>query len=176
MIISHLPAFDLLVLQQVNSTWKGIINDPKRKSIQMKLFMVQDPPEEQWGKAFGANGLRWNPFLEHFGRLRNPRPGSHEYRVRIKREDLRKKPSWKEILRKIDRPEASWKRMYVSYPTRLELRAFWEPGSVRTFLHGCRYPSRHEAEQMDFLTYVDEECSNHGHRSKRDFFWMVAEC
>ena len=172
MILHHLPALDLLVLQRVNMIWKNIIN--KSKIIQMKLFMEQDPPEEQWGNAFGANGLRWNPFLEHFGVPIKTRPGSHWHRVRLKREDLRKKhcprASWKEILRRLDRPEASWKKMYVSYPTRLIIRAGLVPYIAAMTSDNCRYTSEKEAVRMEFLTKVDRKCTSNGRRSGRDSF------
>ena len=172
MILPNLPAFDLLVLQQVNKTWEAIIK--KSKIIQMKLFMKQDPPEEQWGKAFGANGLRWNPFLEHYGRPRKPNPGSHKYRVRIERKHLRKihrpRASKKEILRGLEPPEPSWKKMYVSYPTRLKIRADLIPHTFRMASHDCRYTSKEEAMRMEFLERVDKKCISHGHWSERDFF------
>ena len=135
----------------------------------MKLFMKQDPREgdEHWGTELGANGLRWNPFLEHFGVLIER--GPHDARMRIRREHLRKH----------DGAEASWKRMFLSYPTRMEFRAylegrFWIDGTLN-----CRYDSKVEAENMRFLTEADSGCyyqhNHHGHQSKRNDFIIFAE-
>ena len=183
MIISHLPALDLLVLQRVNKNWIKIINDPNQKSIQMKLFMKQDPYDEQWGKAFGGNGLRWNPFLEHFGVAVQPRPGSKEqkkHRITIKREHLRKKPgsSWKSSLPFIKRPEASWRKMYVSYPTRVQVRAFLILPFIqpRSLINDLDFTSKEEATRMGFLMYVDSQYTKKNHSFGEDSLGIVAAC
>ena len=161
MILSYLPALDLLVLQMVNRTCRDVVN--KNHEFRRKLFMEQDPPEDdgKWEKPFGANGLRWNPFLEHFGELTESRRA-----VRIKRKHLREH----------DHAEASWKRMFVSCPSRVNFYAHFEGGWFDGSDH-CPYYSKVLAENMEFLAEADRECCDHDHhgkRSKRNHFVIAA--
>ena len=168
MILSHLPALDLLVLQRVNRTCRDVVT--KNHEFQKKLFMEQEPPEgdKQWGTdKSGANEVRWNPFLEHFGVSLEPSPGLYDARLIIERKFVRK-------LRNYDDPKASWKKMYISYPTRVELSASGEPSSGSKTSVRCRY-FRKLAQRMDFLTYMDRECSRFCPRSEESFFVIDAD-
>ena len=132
----------------------------------MKLFMEpdQDPPDgdEHRRAKFGARGVRWNPFLERFGVLMDQ--GPHDPRIRIRREHLRKH----------DGAGASWKRMFLSYPTRMSFRAYLKGGFFVNDIVNCRYDSKVKAENMRFLTEADRGCCyNHshiGHQSERTNF------
>ncbi|KAK0513574.1 hypothetical protein JMJ35_003938 [Cladonia borealis] len=175
MILDHLPVLDLLVVQMVNLTCRDIVNDSTR--LQVRLFMKQAPPH--WRIKLGANGLRWNPFLEHYGRRRNPEPGSPDYRIKIERNVLQKQ-----------RPEASWRRMFLSYPTRpdfhvcLQFRSVFEPEHITSRL-SSEEPSEYrlkdrkpcqpwEGDRMGFLTGIDKRF-NAGPRLKRHLIMIIAE-
>ena len=129
--------------------------------FQKKLFMVQDPPEgnEQWERGIGANRLRWNPFLEHFGVPLDYKPVG----IRIRREHLRKH----------DHAEASWKRMFLSYPTRMAFKALFDGRFIIDDSRNCSYHSKVKAENMELLMEADRGCYHHDHhggRSKRNHF------
>ena len=175
MILSHLPALDLLVVQKVDLTCRDIVRDSTR--FQVKLFMKHALPH--WGIEVGANELRWNPFLEHYGRRRNPEPGSHDYRIKIERKLLQKQ-----------RPEASWRRMFLSYPTRpdfhvfLQFHSFCEPEHITSRL-SSEEPSEYrlkdrkpcqpwEGDRMGFLTGIDKRFHAR-HRLKRHLIMIIAE-
>lgn len=175
MILSHLPPLDLLVVQMVNRTCRDIVKDSTR--FQVKLFMKQAP--FHWGKQVVANGLRWNPFLMHYGRVRNPGPGLHIFRIMIKRKFLQKQ-----------RPEASWRRMFLSFPTRPDFHVFLgnrfpEPLHITSRLSN-EEPSEYrlkdkepcqpwEGERMGWLTGIDEICFELGRMSKRHTLIIFAK-
>ena len=179
MILSHLPPLDLLVVQRVNRTCRDIVKDTTK--FQVKLFMKKVSPggDNQWENKPGADGLRWNPFLVHYGRRRNTEPGSHTYCIRIQRK----------LLQKHHRPEASWKRMFLSYPTRPDLHVYLENHFPTPMYITSRFSSeelaeyhlRHgnccqplEGERMEFLMKVDRVCSEIGRTSKRHTIVLVA--
>lgn len=183
MILPQLPALELLTLQRVSKTWYDIINDRvsqtiDSKIIRMKLFLEQDPPDNSWGKAFGGSGLRWNPFLEKYGTVRTPQPESHDYRVRIKRKELRKpcpdsslkQVSVREFSHISKPPQPSWKKMYVSYPTKKKVRVELVPHPQNLRRHEYRSGAEEEA-RMEFLTKNDKKCKG----SQNDFFQVRAE-
>ena len=163
MILSDLPALDLLVLQMVNRTCRDVVN--QSHEFQRKLFMKQDPPEDdgELEKEFDANELRWNPFLEHFAESLEPgRKG-----IRIKRKHLREH----------DHANASWKRMFMSYPPRMYFYAHFEGRWLVDGVPNCPYKSKVLAENMEFLAEADRECcdhKHHGNRSTENYFVIKA--
>ena len=165
----------------VNRTCRDIVKDTTE--FQVKLFMKQDPSQgdERSGNQSGANGLRWNPFLVHYGRRRNPDPGSHTCGIRIKRK----------FLQKHDRPEASWKRMFLSYPTRPNFHVFlecrwcfgplhilsylsWEKPSEYCMMKGPKPSQPWEGQRMGILTSADKACFGVRPYFKRHTLMVIA--
>ena len=139
--------------------------------------MTQDPltsgGADQQKETFGANELRWNPFLMHYGTPILPEPGSRKpfsrlQSVKIKREYVRKE--------KFDRPDASWKKMYLAHSTRLDFRAHVE---CRT-MYGVyirNYRSSDDDENMailtmEFLKEIERKCFEGGHQSMGDEIFL----
>ena len=124
----------------------------------------------QESEKFSANEFSWNPFLMHYGTPLPQPPGLYAplQRVRIKRNYVRKE--------KFDRPEASWKKMILAYPTNLDFLAHVENRAFRG-VHNCTYGShgvgkKREVLTMEFLTRVDRGCLERGHRSMWDIIFL----
>ena len=174
MILSHLPALDLLVVQMVNRTCRDIVTDSTR--FQVKLFMKQVPPH--WRNQVVASEFRWNPFLERYGYPRCPPLGSHDHHLWIwfRRRALRRigRPSYlQRVLREKDRSEASWTKMYVSYPTRrvrVKCRLFSGTEERDVFFISNHGPS------MAYLKEVDRVCTARGSRSTRSDTFYIRLC
>ena len=148
MILSHQPALDLLSLQEVNSTCRNVVRKSKR--FQAKLFIEQDALTSE-AKKSGASEFRWNPFLMRYGVQLRSKLGSHDHRIKIKSEDLQY----------LDHPRSSCRmlltswRMFVAYPTTLEMRVFVKgPSGVdRLYI----YSNRKGGVHMNFLKHVERE-------------------
>ena len=96
---------------------------------------------------FGANEPRWNPFLMHYG---TPiRQESGFLNLRIKRGYL-----WK-----FDRPDASWKKMFLAQPTNQDFCAHLV-SPTEAGEHICYYRSSNknkgeELVRMEVLMELD---------------------
>ena len=137
----------------VNRTCRDVVNESH--DFQKKLFMERDSPEgdeQYWIDNFGPEELRLNPFLEHFAVPLESGRG-----IRIKRKHLRKH----------DHAEASWKKMFLTYPTRMEFYAYLEGRFIIDGILNCPYYSKVMAENMDFLVEADRTCYHHDHNGNR---------
>ena len=157
----------------VNPTCNRVISTTK--SFQAKLFMTQDPLSsdgaDQQKETILANELRWNPFLMHYGTLIPPKPCplkpcscSRLPGVRLKLKYVRKE--------KFDRPDASWKKMFLAHPTRLVSRAL-VVSRTKTCAQYSDYISSKEGEDLEILTMkflmnIDENCFVRGHQPLED--------
>ncbi|KAL2038003.1 hypothetical protein N7G274_009223 [Stereocaulon virgatum] len=104
MILLHVPELPLLVFQRVNKVWRDVIQTSS--PLQRKLFMEAEPIsfKDMWVN-YDTIHLRWNPFVLKYA---NP----HSRRIAPY-------PSvdfGRNILRKFNDPDASWRKMFVSQP------------------------------------------------------------
>ena len=144
----------------------------------MKLFRrevsLTDTDNDQGEAQSGANEFSWNPFLVKYGvqiqipsycrDIIEPNPDSQQYCIKLSREHLRR----------FDSPNASWKTMFVSHPTRLHLFTCLTRYPVIDTLPDSGYESL-EAQKMEFLTDVDRRYTNYSPRYQRDKLIIVAE-
>ena len=120
---------------------------------------------DQEKEKLGANEFSWNPFLMHYGAPSEPIV--YSYSRSIKREYVRKE--------KFEHPDASWKKMFLAHPTRLDFRAHVESRFIHG-THNCNYNSSNVDENkvltMEFLMEIDRKCSERGHRHSGDTIFL----
>lgn len=156
----------------VNTTCNRVVSTTA--SFQAKLFMTPDPLSSgaaDWeNENFSANGFSWNPFLMHYGSCTPPNPNSRPpmHKATIYREWVRKE--------KFDRPDASWKKMFVAHPTRLEISALVESRTSHGY-HQCYYRSSNVDGNtpiltMELLAKIDRKCFELGHRHRADRIFL----
>ncbi|KAK0513575.1 hypothetical protein JMJ35_003939 [Cladonia borealis] len=113
-ILAHLPALEVLIHQRINSTWRNIIR--KSSPLQEKLFFKCDlviaDVDNPWPSE-DLLRLETNPFIQllhkrQFLDRQNKRVHDHE-------------------LGKLDYPEASWKKMYLTRPALCTIETFKKP-------------------------------------------------
>ena len=108
--------------------------------------MTADPSSsgaaDQENEKFSANEFSWNPFLMHYGTFVDyDEPCA--YCVNIKHKYVQKE--------NFDRPDASWKKMFLTHPTRQEFYAHVESLGIHG-IHNCNYRSSTVDENTEVLT------------------------